>query len=659
MKTRKELVVGFCVIVFCSVTWAAYPVVRPSRKIPAPEAGRYTIYPDREKQVVWGLGFEIQSDSIASGNEGLPEATTSVPHDLTPAERQRFYRDMLAGFRYCRLAGGLYWRGTDPEGKYLQPRWPEQLDELKEMMDVAGIEGLSLEYWSTAPFWKANRKYTGRDGSENILRCYGKDFANDPDYHGDVETFLKDFAQANVRDIETLEQAGFKISMWGLSNEPWVDSPYSSCKYTKSEYGQVFKAVAPAIRAHDAKITIIADTMWGWPQYIAPVMKEPDYAHYVDALVVHAIGDNSNQVIHNFEKTRANIAQELPLFQNEYEYLQGPASRDRCHNTVQNIMNWYQLAESPTWFWIHALKPFQNAEASGYSLGFWMPTDPDYAKSHKVKSASALGCLRTSDQFTISEFPPELMGLFYVTINRGNWKAPAPAYSFRIDKKARVYLAVQDRGYPNLPGGWKRADMKLTWKDRFTDTVYVKTFNPGVVQIPGHHGRDDQGYYGIPHMAFVEDISGETVVLRVSDLPTALGGKTGTVETQKDSPAASLAPGHWTYNEYNWHSVVGFLKHMPWDSRVVELKEDQFDDDMRILAYKRPDGKLVLVLSNRCFKDYTFQLDTGLTGAVFKGVRYTPEGVGIGFCGVPVGTRQGAAFDVTVPDLTWEFWIQQ
>jgi hypothetical protein len=28
---------------------------------------------------------------------------------------------------------------------------------------------------------------------------------------------------------------------------------------------------------------------------------------------------------------------------------------------------------SPTWFWLHALKPVTNLEATGYSLGFWRP----------------------------------------------------------------------------------------------------------------------------------------------------------------------------------------------------------------------------------------------------------------------------------------------
>ena len=97
--------------------WAEYPVERPRRTAPAPAEARYVVHPDQERQVIKGLGFEIQSDSIASGNAGLPDAATSVPHDLVPAERLRFCGEMLKGFRYCRLAGGLYWRGLDPEKK--------------------------------------------------------------------------------------------------------------------------------------------------------------------------------------------------------------------------------------------------------------------------------------------------------------------------------------------------------------------------------------------------------------------------------------------------------------------------------------------------------------------------------------------------------------
>ena len=128
---------------------------------------------------------------------------------------------------------------------------------------------------------------------------------------------------------------------------------------------------------------------------------------------------------------------------------------------------------------------------------------------------------------------------------------------------------------------------------------------------------------------------------------------------ERAAEIAALKPGHWTWNPYNWHSVVGFLRHMPWDSTVVEILEENMDHDMRLLAYKRPDGKLVFVVSNRSWKDYTFNINTGLSNATFSGYRYTPDKTGEDFIGVPVGTVEGGAVAVTVPDLAWEFWVEQ
>jgi O-glycosyl hydrolase len=410
---------------------------------------------------------------------------------------------MLKGFRYCRLAGGLYWRGLDAEQKYMQPRWPEQLAELREMIKAAGIEGVSFEYWSHAPFWKANRKYCGADKSENVLRCFGKDFANDPVYRGDVERFLQDFAAACRRDLQTLRDAGLPIAMWGLQNEPFASYPYSSCRFTPAEYARTFKAVAPVVRAFDPKIKIIADTALGWDfKYIRPVLNEPGGTKLVDALVIHHIGSDANAVL--------AIPQEptsLPRFQNEYEYLQGPSSPARCLNTVQHIMNWFQVGEAPTWFWIHALKPIGNSESSGYSLGFWRPA---------------------------------------------------------------VDATYQDD--PKFPG---------------------------------------------------------------------------------------LKPGHWTWNKYNWNAVGSFVKHMPWDCRAVEVREGKCDDDLRIFAFKRPNGKLTIVLSNRGFADHTFTINTGLNNATFKGWRYTPEKASEGFVGVSIGSLQGGTIRPKLADMTWEFWEQQ
>lgn len=478
-----------------------YPKDRPPREAPPAGEGNYSIFPDRKKQVIKGIGFEIQSDSIASGNEGLPEATTSVPHDLLPSERERFYQQMLKGFRYCRLAGGLYLRGTDENQKYLQGRWPEQLDELKEMIQKAGIEGVSFEYWSPPPYWKANRSYTAKlkNDPENKLRCFGKDFTNDPEYKGDVDRFLKDFTEACCRDLKMLRDAGIPIAMWGLQNEPHSNNVYSTCIYSPEEYCRTFLTVAPAVRALDPDIFIYTDSQS--LSFIKPALKNPENLKWIDGYAIHTIGFNSNTV-----KPLDPSLPKKPFFQNEYEY-EGLASPARCLNTVQSIMNWFQIAEAPTWFWIHALKPIKNAEASGYSLGFWRPIN----------------------------------------------------------------------------------DTSL---------------------------QDDRRFPG-------------------------------------------LKPGEWTWNKYNWHAVGSFVRHLPWDSQCVEVREEKSDEDLRILAFTRPNGKLTIVLSNRSYKDHTFKIDTGMTDGSFKGYRYTPDESGENFLGKELEAVSGQIISPHVPDMAWEFWEQQ
>jgi hypothetical protein len=69
--------------------------------------------------------------------------TTSAPHDLTPSERVRLATEMLTGFRWCRLALGLYLRGLTPDSRNTIGRWPSQMSELKQLQDVSQIEGFA------------------------------------------------------------------------------------------------------------------------------------------------------------------------------------------------------------------------------------------------------------------------------------------------------------------------------------------------------------------------------------------------------------------------------------------------------------------------------------------------------------------------------------
>ena len=101
------------------------------------------------------------------------------------------------------------------------------------------------------------------------------------------------------------------------------------------------------------------------------------------------------------------------------------------------------------------------------------------------------------------------------------------------------------------------------------------------------------------------------------------------------------------------------MRHLPWDCRVVAITEQERDDDLRILAFKRPNGKLTVVLSNRSFSPHAFHVATGLKDAVFKGWRYTPENAGDDFMGVGLGTLQGGTITPKLSDMTWEFWEEQ
>jgi O-glycosyl hydrolase len=333
--------------------------------------GNYTIRSDHPQQVIKGIGFEIQSDSIGSGNAGMPEEVMAVPHDLTPSEHTRFYKQMLHGFRYARLAMGLYLRGTDSDQKHIIERYAGQMDDLRTMQDVSGIEGFDVEYWSPAPFWKQNKTFYG-----------GTIAGNDP-------AFLNAFSDAMVEDLRYLQGHGLHISMWGLQNEPVVGRPrkptgkqdgdakqsYAACFYTPEDYAAALKFAAPKVRALLPDVQIQAPS-WDGPGggYAAEIRKDPALLRYIDAWTWHQIGHDSNDQIDR-RADYLNGADGKPVYSNEFEYQPWDHPRFSSYfmNTGQSLMNWMVFENSPTWFWLHALKPVTNLEAGTYALGFWRP----------------------------------------------------------------------------------------------------------------------------------------------------------------------------------------------------------------------------------------------------------------------------------------------
>ena len=333
-------------------------LLSPCSSQQAPPAGTafFRVNTTASAQVILGLGFEIQSDSIGSGNHGLPDENTSVPWDLTPSERVRFARELLAGFRFCRLALGLYFRGLTPDNASIVERWPGQSGGLAEMAALSGIEGFAVEYWSPAPFWKSNGAYI--DGG---LR------GTDP-------AFMSAFGAAVAGDALYLKARGIEPVWWALQNEPAVGPTgciYSCAGINASTYHVAFKATASAVRKAlpDA---IIHASSWSGQHWSPAISADPAALALVDVWTFHRVGADSNDQIDNAAYFLANTSGR-PVANNEFEYLDSHTDPVRTINTAQSIMNWLVFEDAPVWYWLHALKPLTNSEADGYALGFWQP----------------------------------------------------------------------------------------------------------------------------------------------------------------------------------------------------------------------------------------------------------------------------------------------
>ena len=348
---------------------------------PMPETmpkGSFKLLADKPGQVIKGLGFEIQSDINSAPDVNDDNGPIGVPMDLVPEERKRLAEEMLKGFRYMRVGMGIWFRGLTPDRKNFTERKQGQAETLVQLMKDAGVEGISMEYWSPAPYWKSNGSF-----NDGTLKSFEDDF-------------LEEFGDAMVNDVKYMKSQGFKVSSWGSQNESQYESVgYAHCHYTEDQLVKVFGKVAPKIKALDSDIEIIYDTNSGQAGSYGPKLwqENPQLLPYVDAWVFHRIGDDSDAVMDNRDNYRAN-SQGKPIYQNEFEYFNNQMSEHTYEwfmvNTAQSIMNWMTFVESPKWFWLHALKGIDDhTDRDGFGLGVWRPTYanqshdyPDLAHGH-------------------------------------------------------------------------------------------------------------------------------------------------------------------------------------------------------------------------------------------------------------------------------------
>jgi hypothetical protein len=134
--------------------------------------------------------------------------------------------------------------------------------------------------------------------------------------------------------------------------------------------------------------------------------------------------------------------------------------------------------------------------------------------------------LRTADKFPITALPDPLAGLTRVALPRGDYHEPAPGCAFAVNQPVVVYLAVDDRGTPELGEGWERTELRLRWGGSYTDTIYRKRFDAGSVEVPGRsQPHNEEGHYPLPNLAFVQRVRSDGDSLAIAGLPDDLGAR--------------------------------------------------------------------------------------------------------------------------------------
>lgn len=129
-------------------------------------------------------------------------------------------------------------------------------------------------------------------------------------------------------------------------------------------------------------------------------------------------------------------------------------------------------------------------------------TMPGKLQMTVLKPGEARRAADNGSKYEFNTLPQELAAMQCVAVPRGDSKREADVFLFEIDAPTEVYIAVHDRGGFVPPEDWRKTAWKAQWSKGLTDTVYVKRFEAGTVNVPGHSGKSGNSY-GIPHAAFV------------------------------------------------------------------------------------------------------------------------------------------------------------
>jgi hypothetical protein len=197
---------------------------------------------------------------------------------------------------------------------------------------------------------------------------------------------------------------------------------------------------------------------------------------------------------------------------------------------------------------------------------------------------------RCTDKYSFTELPTKLRGLARVTIARGDFHKPAPGYSFTVDRAVMIYLAVDARGKLDLGAEWKKTAMKAAW-GRYADSIYVREFKAGRVEIPPHDAPHLKEAYGLPHACFLSPQA------KITDLSKNLEAVVTQAETSKAAPAAKTGDVMFTLEidakgDGNWKACKqitvpggGYKYHIFADDLKANWIRVRADKDCTATAY--------------------------------------------------------------------------
>jgi len=177
-----------------------------------------------------------------------------------------------------------------------------------------------------------------------------------------------------------------------------------------------------------------------------------------------------------------------------------------------------------------------------------VPSDPFLIKGFTRRclhlatetSRPGRGAMRCTGRFELGRLEPPLAALLRVTIARGDYHQPAPAYGFTVNRDVVVYLGVDARGGA-VPAGWEKTPLRLSWGP-YTDTVYRRAFKKGRVDVPGQKTAHTPGAYPLPNICFVGDASGSIEGIEIGEMPKTLGARVA-----RPTPVATPATGPVTF----------------------------------------------------------------------------------------------------------------